>query len=187
MEITLKPFADGDISLLEQWLQAEHVKPWFEHPDHWLHEARNRDGEYRFIRHFIIYADGAPIGFCQYYPYWESGEAWQGALPVEGTYSIDYMIGEAACLRKGCAREAIRYMIGMVAAEPDAKRLIVQPDQDNHASCNALQSAGFTFDGANGVYLMELSICAKTCQCCFGARKARVEPAQIAQPPRRMI
>ncbi len=156
MEIRLYPFADGDVALLERWLQAEHVKPWFEHPADWLREVRGRNGEFSFIRHFIIRADGAPVGFCQYYSYRESGETWHGALPAEGTYSIDYMIGETAFLRRGCAREAVLRMVGLIAAEPDAERIIVQPDDGNAASRGTLLSAGFAYDASDRLFLLEL-------------------------------
>ena len=145
--LRLKKFTDQDIPLLTEWLGAEHIKPWFTDPQAWLDEVREREGEYSWIRHY---------GFCQYYPYWKSGEDWHGNIPVEGTYSIDYLIGEVENLKKGYASAAVRLLGERIAEEKDAKRIIVQPETDNHASRNTLLSAGYSYDTANGLFLLEI-------------------------------
>lgn len=152
----LKKFTDQDIPLLTKWLDAEHIKPWFTDPQAWLDEVREREGEYSWIRHYIICRSSATIGFCQYYPYWKSGEDWHGNIPAEGTYSIDYLIGEVENLQKGYAGAAVRLMGELIAEEKDAKRIIVQPETDNHASRNTLLSAGYSYDMANGLFLLEI-------------------------------
>lgn len=152
----LKKFTDQDIPLLTEWLGAEHIKPWFTDPQAWLDEVREREGEYSWIRHYIICRSSATIGFCQYYPYWKSGEDWHGNIPVEGTYSIDYLIGEVENLKKGYASAAVRLLGELIAEEKDAKRIIVQPETDNHASRNTLLSAGYSYDMANGLFLKNM-------------------------------
>lgn len=152
----LKKFTDQDIPLLTKWLDAEHIKPWFTDPQAWLDEVREREGEYSWIRHYIICRSSATIGFCQYYPYWKSGEDWHGNIPVEGTYSIDYLIGEVENLKKGYASAAVRLLGELIAEEKDAKRIIVQPETDNHASRNTLLSAGYSYDTANGLFLKDM-------------------------------
>lgn len=154
--LRLEKFKDQDIPMLTEWLGAEHIKPWFTDPQAWLKEVRERNGEYDWIRHYIIYRGSAPIGFCQYYPYWKSGEDWHGNIPVEGTYSIDYLIGEVKNLQKGYAGAAVRLLSKLIAEEKDAKRIIVQPETDNHASRNTLLSAGYSYDMANGLFLLEI-------------------------------
>lgn len=152
----LKKFTDEDIPLLAKWLDTEHIKPWFTDPQAWLDEVREREGEYSWIRHYIICRSSATIGFCQYYPYWKSGEDWHGNIPAEGTYSIDYLIGEVENLQKGYAGAAVRLMGELIAEEKDAKRIIVQPETDNHASRNTLLSAGYSYDMANGLFLKNM-------------------------------
>ena len=95
-----------------------------------------------------------PIGFCQHYPYWRSGEVWHGAVPLANTYSIDYMIGNPAFLRKGYGAQAIRLLSRSVFLNPDAARIIVKPDGGNTASRGALASAGYCFDPQNGVFIL---------------------------------
>ena len=152
----LKKFTDEDIPLLAKWLDTEHIKSWFTDPQAWLDEVREREGEYSWIRHYIICRSSATIGFCQYYPYWKSGEDWHGNIPVEGTYSIDYLIGEVENLKKGYASAAVRLLGELIAEEKDAKRIIVQPETDNHASRNTLLSAGYSYDTANGLFLKNM-------------------------------
>ena len=107
MDVALRPFEDDDLPRLRRWLAADHVRPWFEQPEDWMAEVEGRHGEYAWISHFVIEADGEPVGFCQLYPFSASGEDWNGALPVEGTYSLDYLLGEPTLLRRGIARAAL--------------------------------------------------------------------------------
>lgn len=156
MVITLRPFEDADGPHLRRWLVTEHVRPWFEHPDAWLAEVEGRHGEFSWIRHFIIEVDGVRVGFCQYYPFERSGEDWNGSQPVEGTYSLDYLVGEPSYLRRGVAQSALANLTECIAAEPDAKRIIVQPDADNVASRGLLRISGFAYDEANDLFVLDL-------------------------------
>ena len=66
--VRLRPFADADMDLLRAWLTKPHVAPWYETPADWLYEVSHRDGEFSWIRHFLVRVGETPIGFCQYYP-----------------------------------------------------------------------------------------------------------------------
>ena len=79
LEITIRPLTDPDLPTLARWLAKPHVAPWYTPAEDWLAEVRAREGEYAFIRHFIIEADGVPIGFCQHYPLLtgRGGLAWE--------------------------------------------------------------------------------------------------------------
>nr|WP_221898973.1 GNAT family N-acetyltransferase [Gordonibacter massiliensis (ex Traore et al. 2017)] len=156
VDVALRPFEDEDAPRLRRWLAAEHVCPWFEHPDAWIEEAEGRQGAFSWIRHFVIEVDGAPGGFCQYYPFACGGEDWNGAQPVAGTYSLDYLVGEAAFLRCGVARAALELLVERIAAEPDAERVIVQPDAGNEASRALLRAAGFFYDEADDLFVLEV-------------------------------
>lgn len=154
MEIRIRPLEDGDLPRFAAWLRMPHVAPWYAPAEDWLNEVENRGGAYAFISHFIITAGGAPIGFCQHYPYGLGGETWHGSVPVEGTYSIDYLIGDPACLRKGYGAQAIRLLVRDALARPHAVRVIAQPDGPNAASRRALLAAGFTFDAQNSLFIL---------------------------------
>ncbi len=152
-----KIFLDKDITLFEKWLNKERVKLWYGDTSDWLREVRQRKDEFAFIKHFIVYVNSTPIGFCQYYPYMLSGENWQGSIEKEGTYSIDYLIGEEDYLGKGYGKQIIKGLVEKVFGIKEAKRIIVQPDEDNDKSRGVLLSNGFVFDKENNLFLLKKS------------------------------
>lgn len=155
-QVSLRPFRDEDIALFETWLYTPHVAAWYHEPWDWLNEVKSRQNEFSFLHHLIAELDGKPIGFCQYYEYCESGETWHGDTELDGTYSIDYLIGDAEQLGKGHGREIVRLLVQEIKSCRNAQRIIVQPEPENKASCNTLLSCGFSFDAVNMIYVMEL-------------------------------
>jgi RimJ/RimL family protein N-acetyltransferase len=154
--IELRPLHDTDIAIFQAWLHAPHVAPWFSDPESWLHEVRQREGEFRFIRHFIAWSDNQPLGFCQYYCCGDSGEPEYAAFPPATTYSIDYLIGEAARLGRGYAKAMLAELIARIRRETPAERIVVQPDDQNQASKALLKSLGFTYDSDLAVFRLAL-------------------------------
>ncbi len=148
----LREFSNEDIPLYSKWLEKSYVKKWYGDPNDWLIEVESP--AFAFIRHFIVEEYDKPIGFCQYYDYSIPGETWHGTVDVEGTYSIDYLIGDEEFLGKGYGTKIIRALCEKVFAETEAQRIIVQPDEENAASCNTLRSAGFVLDEENKIYIL---------------------------------
>lgn len=155
-QLTLRPFFDADIDLMENWLYTPHVAQWYKHPDHWLHELRERRGEFSFIHHLIAEYEGAPIGFCQYYDthFAQAHEIWNDAWHIaerkSEVYSIDYLIGEPEFLRRGFGKEMILLLLQKIKVA-SGKTVIVQPEKENASSCRALESAGFKYNGEDYV------------------------------------
>jgi len=145
-----------DLPLFCGWLSMPHVAAWYHEPQDWITEIEQQDGAFSFVRHFIAMEDETPFGFCQYYPYWLSGEDWHGNIAVEGTYSIDYLVGDENFLGKGYGKRIILALLDQIRREPDATRVIVQPEKENLASCGVLISCGFAYDESNRVYLLTL-------------------------------
>ena len=146
---------DNDIPLLEKWLNKDYVIKWYEEPDAWLYDVKERFNEFSFVSHFIVKLKDTPIGFCQYYTCSEAGEDWYGDISQDGTYSIDYLIGEEEYLGKGFGKSIVHLLIQKIFSLSSAKRIIVNPESDNKASCNTLLSNGFIFDQKNMLYLKE--------------------------------
>ena len=126
----LRPLTDDDLPLLRHWLEKPHVRTWFEHPDHWLREARQRRTEFAWIRHFIALCGQTPVGFCQYYPYARGGENWHGSVPVDGSYSIDYLVGDETSLRRGLGARMVLALIRILRQTifPKSHRTILTAD-----------------------------------------------------------
>lgn len=151
--LKLRDFEDNDIEYLKTWLYVDHVAKWYHDPQSWLLEIEQRHTNFQWISHFIVEAEGKPIGFCQYYPYEKSGEDWQGTIPVKGTYSIDYLIGEPSYLNLGYGKKIIELLLKKLFAKPEVLRIIVQPEVENTASSKTLLSADFSYNEENKLYL----------------------------------
>lgn len=154
--LSLRQFSDEDLSIFKQWLYEPHVAKWYEHPLNWIYELQNRKNEFAFIHHFIIEYAGEAIGFCQYYEYSYGGEDWHGTIDIEGTYSIDYLIGDVKYLGKGFGTSTVQCLIDEIKKQHNAKCIIVQPDSKNKASCNTLLSCGFEYDQTNELYIIKI-------------------------------
>ncbi|MEM1484687.1 GNAT family N-acetyltransferase [Oscillospiraceae bacterium PP1C4] len=152
-KLRLRLLNDEDVELFAKWVQKDHVAKWYEQPMDWIDEINKRHSEFNWLHHYIVAYDDKDIGFCQYYEYKQSGEEWHGDIEINGTYSIDYLIGDTEYLRKGFGKAIVKKLMEMIIAEPNAERIIVEPDPDNAASCNTLLSAGFKYDEANKLYL----------------------------------
>jgi len=155
----IRLFKDDDLQLLDKWLHKEYIKKWFEvldvcTIDDWLHEVKNRNGEFKWIHYLIVLVGNSPVGFCTYYKCVDAQEYWYGDISLEGTYSIDYLIGEEDYLGKGIGKKMVAELVEMIFAHEDAKKIIVQPDKNNKASCNVLLSNDFIFDKRNNIYEM---------------------------------
>jgi len=148
----LREFEDKDIVLMKGWLQEPYVAKWFTHPNAWIEEITLRHTKYSFIKHFIAEVEGQPIGFCQYYDYSKGGEDWNGSIPAEGSYSIDYLIGNPEFLGRGYGRTMVELLIEKIMSDTDAKRIIVQPEPENTVSRKTLLSVGLMYDESEDLY-----------------------------------
>ncbi len=155
-KIELCNIEDKDIPLFKKWLNLPHVSKWYREPQDWIKEIEQRDRKFSFIHYFIVEAEGQKIGFCQFYEYCKSGEIWHGDIETEGTYSIDYLIGNVNFLKKGYGKATIKSLVAVIKTIKNAKRIIVQPESDNKASCSTLLSSGFCFDKTNELYILKL-------------------------------
>lgn len=151
--IKLRVLKDEDMGLFKKWLYTTHVAKWYHEPLDWIDEVEKRNSEFIWLHHYIVEYEGKPIGFCQYYEYYNSCETWHGDIEVNGTYSIDYMIGESNYLGKGLGKQIIKALILKIEHHNNAERIIVQPEKENKASCGVLLSCGFEFDNRNEIYV----------------------------------
>ena len=162
--LTLRPLFDNDIALMERWLYLAHVAKWYKHPEHWLKELHERRGEFSFLTHFIVEYEGVPIGFCQYYDCYfaQEHEVWNDKCHTgekQGeVFSIDYLIGEPDYLSKGYGKEIVRLLTERIQNIPSAKKIIVQPEQDNDNSRAVLTANGYTCYKDTDVFFLPLGV-----------------------------
>lgn len=147
--IQLRPLSGQDIVLMERWLKTPHVAEWYTYPEHWLHEIRNREGDFSFLTQFIAEYNGISFGFCQYYDrfFAQKHEIWNKiwyTCERQGEcYGIDYFIGDPEFLRRGFGTQMIKQLLKEIW-QSGAKTVIVEPEKENTASNKALETAGFT-------------------------------------------
>lgn len=154
--ITLRQFTDNDLAVFKEWLKTPHVANWYHEPNDWIYEVETRNTEFNWLHHFIVEYENQPIGFCQYYECIHAEEDWYGNIEVPGTYSIDYLIGDVNFLKKGYGKAIVNALIEKIKSNVNAKRIIVQPELENKASCNTLLSCNFKFDNENQIYILNL-------------------------------
>lgn len=154
--IQLREMELSDLEIFKKWLYEPHVAKWYHDPQDWINEVENQKSEFCWIHHFIVEHEGKPMGFCQYYACQDSDEEWEGYTALGGSYSIDYMIGEVDCLRRGFGKMIVSELIDRIARQADAKRIVVQPEPENKASCGLLLSCGFTLDREKEIYVKSL-------------------------------
>lgn len=146
-----------DLPLFKGWLRTPHVARWYHDVDDWIAEAEDVDGTFGWLRHFISEQDGRPVGFCQYYAGRDSGEEWLDALGTDGTYSLDYLIGDVKDLRRGFGRQLVGLLTEEIAQNPDAMRIAARPEPENEASRALLRSCGFKSADADAcIFVKEL-------------------------------
>lgn len=107
-------------------MEEPHAVKWFCPADAWIEEIEFREPEYSFIKLFIVEVEKRPVDFCQYYNYSRSGESWNGNIPVEGCYSIDYLIGDTEYLGKGYGTATVKQLVDKIIENTNVIRIIVQ-------------------------------------------------------------
>lgn len=154
--ISTRPMAVADLALFKKWLSTPHVAKWYHDPLDWIAEIEQQDTAFHWIHHYMVEHNHRPIGFCQYYACADSDEPWAGYTAMGGSYSIDYMIGETDCVGKGFGKKIVLVLIEKIKTHSDAKRIVVQPETENQASCGVLLSCGFVYDTEKDIYLLML-------------------------------
>lgn len=154
-KIKLRRFEDIDLPIFKEWLKKDHVKRWYTEPEDWIEEVTLRDSTFSWITHFIVEYEEKSIGFGQFYQCLNAKEECYAHIPQIGTYSIDYLIGEADFLGKGYGKKTVQLLTEMIFRRSDSKRIVVQPEPENQGSCKALLANGYIFNEDYGVYQKE--------------------------------
>ncbi len=152
-ELELYPLQDEDIAIVEAWIRQDYVLKWYEDADEWIHEMKERTGQFSFLRHFIVYKDSIPFAFCQYYDCYYAQEDWYEVERLEQAYSIDYLIGVKGYLGKGHGKAIVKALIDIIKRVNESATIIVQPEEDNIASCKSLLTNGFVYDDEKEYYI----------------------------------
>lgn len=147
-DLTIRPVNDTDIPLLTSWLKKDYILKWYHDADEWLYEINNRYNDFSWIHHFIVMDRKTPLGFCQYYDCYHANsmEDWYDVIKRGDTFSIDYLIGNEFYLGKGYGKAIVALLSDTIKKKENARKIIVQPDKENHSSNHVLLANGYIFD-----------------------------------------
>lgn len=158
---SLRKLEEKDIEMVKSWLYQEYIAKWFGDATGWLNEIKGRNDEYNFIHHFIVEAGQKAIGFCQYYNYNQSPFEDSENLQPNGTYGIDYLIGEKNLLGKGIGKKLVKLISDKVIEEnKNVIRIVADPiieeTRTNVASIKVLEANQFCYDKKSNLYKKDI-------------------------------
>lgn len=138
--VSLQPFAASQLPLLEVWLHALHVAPWFPRPENVLaFAAAPPDGSGQAL----IAADGDPVGYLR----WtrvdrETLDELDLAEIAEGSADVDILIGETGATARGIGPQALEQLAQRLARQ-GVPTLGLTSSPDNRRAHRAFVRAGF--------------------------------------------
>lgn len=153
MKITFAPLAESHFPLLLKWLDAPHVKAWWDQDVKWnpkLIQEKYADyargykldnGVAKAISAHVIYVDNTPIGYIQIYNAYDfaHGEPLTG-LPAS-LAAFDVLIGDEAYLKQGIGSGAIAQFLKEHGNS--YTHVFADPDSNNIGAIRAYEKAGF--------------------------------------------
>lgn len=160
MNVSLRKLCEEDFSLLLKWLEAPHVKAWWDQDVVW-DMAKVKDkyqsyvagyklvhGKKKPLAAYIIEVDAKSVGYIQYYAARDFiEERLLNDLP-ENTVAIDMYIGEFSALKCGVGSQSLSLLINE-ALSSSFDVVIATPDKGNFAAIACYQRAGFQLYAEN--------------------------------------
>lgn len=161
MNITFVSLTESHYPLLLKWLEAPHVKAWWDPDVTWTPELiREKYGTYvkgykfqngipKPIQAFIIHVDEIPVGYVQLYNAYDfhRGEPLMD-LP-ESLAAVDIYIGESSFLGKGIGSQALVMFLEKYC-DDQYEAVFVDPHRENIAAIKTYENAGFHKVRVNG-------------------------------------
>lgn len=167
VSITFTPLSESHFPLLLKWLNAPHVKQWWDLDVLWtpaliqqkykyyVKGYKIENGQTKPINAYIICVDNKPVGYIQIYNAYDFSRS----QPLQGLPSkcaaIDIFIGEESFLRRGIGSYAIKEFLN--SYNPSYTPVFVDPDKENVAAIHAYEKAGFkkVNQDANKVWMIK--------------------------------
>jgi aminoglycoside 6'-N-acetyltransferase len=151
VNVALRPMTEADLPLVADWLLTPHVAHW------WTEDPADEIADYRRCingeeptRALMIFLDGSPVGWCQWYRWADYPEAAEYNAGAEDV-GMDYAIGEATLVGRGVGTSMIAALLADIrGALPDAP-VLVAVDAHNISSRRVLEKNGFVLAGLRDI------------------------------------
>lgn len=149
MQIRFRRLAEADLDLMHRWLQTPVLVDIWTNGESWSRERvaekygpRIRGEEP--AEPFVILADGAPVGYIQWY-LWRSYPDYSVHLGLrEEAASLDVFIGEEAFRGAGKGPQILRtFLRDVIFARSEAVSCVITPEARNERALRAYEKAGF--------------------------------------------
>lgn len=156
MKITFIALQDHHLPVLLAWLEAPHVKAWWDPDVLWtpelikekygsyVHGYKLEEGIKKPMRAYIIAIDGHEIGYIQLYnayDYRREGDCDLEGLP-NSLAAFDIFIGDAGSVGKGYGAKIMQQFLHEYV-DPFYAACFVDPDAANVQAIRAYAKAGF--------------------------------------------
>jgi aminoglycoside 6'-N-acetyltransferase len=145
MTIGFRPLSADDLPLVGEWLEREHVRPWWPPPPEGLaaHYGPALEGR-EPTDLYLILLGGRPVGLIETYLVADYPE-YDAVLHVgPGVAGIDLLLGEPDTIGRGIGPRVIgAFTRERVFASPDVRACVAGVDADNRRSLRAFAKAGF--------------------------------------------
>ena len=150
MNISFKPLAVSDFPLLLKWLEAPHVKTWWDcditYTEALVKEKytsyaagyKLENGSPKAINSFIIYIDLDPIGYIQIYNAYNFTRNKSIVNLPKSLAAIDFFIGDINYLGQGLGAKILEDF-----NYQGYSNILVAPDINNIAAIKTYEKAGF--------------------------------------------
>jgi len=146
VNLALRAITEPDLVLVASWLREPHVATW------WLTTTTIED-ELADIRRaisgeeacevLVVEIDGQPIGWCQWYRWWDFPAEAAEVGAQAGDIGLDYAIGVPGSVAKGAGTAMIAALVAHVRRRVRGAGFVVEPDAANTASRRILEKNGF--------------------------------------------
>jgi aminoglycoside 6'-N-acetyltransferase len=153
MKITFTPLAELHFPLLLKWLEAPHVKAWWDQDVTYtmelVHEKYSSyvkgyklvDGRQKPIQAFIIHNNKNPIGYIQIYNAYDFPRSKTLSGLPENLGAFDVFIGEESALQQGLGSKAISQFLNTHGSQ--YSHIFADPNSSNTAAMKCYAKAGF--------------------------------------------
>ena len=148
MKLEFRRLEEGDLHLLHEWLQREHVRRWWDKHEtyedvveHYLPAIRGDDP----TDLYVIEVDGEAAGFIETYLVSDYPEYEALVGTGGGVAGVDLFLADEARTGRGLGTAVLaQFLDDVIFAAPATTACIADPDAENSASIRAFQKAGFT-------------------------------------------
>ncbi|KTD56677.1 GNAT family acetyltransferase [Legionella santicrucis] len=153
MKITFTPLAESHFPLLLKWLEAPHVKAWWDQSVTYtldlVHEKYSSyvkgyklvEGLEKPIKSFIIQHNQNPVGYIQIYNAYDFPRSKSLLGLPENLGAFDIFIGAEEALQQGVGSKAILEFLKLQGNQ--YSHIFADPDSNNVAAVKCYEKAGF--------------------------------------------